>query len=147
MSTTEATAPVIELSTFRLNNEWFGIDVLRVREVMTPMQVTVLPISPAYVLGLINVRGLIVTSISPKHRLSFADKSYSDEYHNIIVNSNEGAVCLRVDEIGDVVLVHKDAVTECPPTVNKEALIYINGVYKMNDKIITLLNIDNICKP
>lgn len=136
------TAAGIDAATFRLGTEWFGIDVLQVQEVMTPMPLTPVPLAPPYVRGLINVRGVIVTSISLKTRLGFPDVSYGDEHHNIIVHTPAGPVCLCVDEIGDVIHAEQLAVADKPTTVASECQRFIKGVIKMDDRLVSFLHVD-----
>lgn len=137
----------IELSTFRLGEEWFAIDVLNVQEVMEPLPISILPLAPDYIRGLINVRGLIVTSISLKKRLGFEVDNYDEEYHNIIVQSPEGPVCLMVDEIGDVVVVEKEDITERPPTIGDGSAKYIQGVFKMSAQLVVVLDVVSVSMP
>lgn len=135
----------IQVATFRLDTEWFGIDVLRVQEVMNPLPRTAVPRAPTSVTGLINVRGLIVTAISLKSRLGFPDVAYDPEAHmNVIVNTPDGPVCLQVDEIGDVVRTSALTFAERPPTVGTALREHIAGVLRLEDRLITLLDIDRL---
>jgi purine-binding chemotaxis protein CheW len=135
----------VQVATFRLATEWFGIDVLRVQEVMNPLPRTDVPRAPGFVTGLINVRGLIVTAISLKTRLGFPDTVYDRDSHmNVIVNTPEGPVCLQVDEIGDVVRTNALLFAERPPTVGTALREYIAGVLRLEERLITLLDVDRL---
>jgi len=135
----------IQIATFRLADEWFGIDVLRVQEVMNPLPRTAVPRAPGFVTGLINVRGVIVTAISLKVRLGFPDPSYDAETHmNVIANTGDGPVCLQVDEIGDVVRTSTLSFAERPPTVSTALRDHIAGVLRLEDRLITLLDVDRL---
>lgn len=134
---------ICQVASFRLGKEWFGINVLRVQEVMNPLPRTEVPRAPNYILGLINVRGLIVTTISLKQRLSFSDLNYDSQSHmNVIVNSIEGSICLVVDEIGDVVETAASPCVDRPSTVGENVRKYIIGVLRLEDRLITLLDVD-----
>ena len=133
---------MVHAATFRLGSEWFGIDVLKIQEIMNPLPRTSVPLAPDYVIGLINVRGLIVSCISMKRRLGFPDDSYNDDHHNIIVNAQTGTVRMVVDEIGDVIMADSIDVEEKPSTVATSAHDYIEGVIKMDSRLITFLNAD-----
>ena len=135
-----------QISTFRLEGEWFGVSVLRVQEVLVPYPVTEVPLAEPYIVGLINVRGLILTNISLKHRLGFAETAYAEDYHLIWINLEESAVALMVDEIGDVIDVDESSLTERPPTVPSGAQGYIQGVYRMQDRLITVLDVDRLAR-
>ena len=135
----------VQVATFRLAGEWFGIDVLRVQEVMNPLPRTEVPRAPPFVTGLINVRGLIVTAISLKSRLGFPDMAYDlDSHMNVIVNTPEGPMCLQVDEIGDVVRTNALSFAERPPTVSTALREHIAGVLRLDARLITLLDVDRL---
>jgi len=130
------------VATFRIDSEWYGIDVLQVQEVMTPMRETAVPLAPPGVLGLINVRGLIVTVLSVKQRLGLQPADYTAEHHNVIVKIASGAVCLRVDEIGDVIAAASGVAVEPPSTVPEQARVYLRRVIKLDDRLIGFLDVD-----
>ena len=134
----------LQVATFRLAQEWFGLDVLRVQEVMRALPCTGVPRSPAHVSGLINVRGVIVTAISLHRRLGFPVGEDPDEHMNLIVNTPEGPVCLRVDEIGDVVDVDSLSFAERPPTVGAAVRDCIAGVLRLDGRLVTLLDVDRL---
>lgn len=138
-------AETARLASFRLGAEWYGIDVLKVQEVLMQQPLTAVPRSPHYIRGLINVRGLIISSISLKDLLAFECCDYQDEHYNIIVPSNDGTVCLTVDEIGDVIPVSADTRTDHPPTLSAACARFIQGVYRLPDLLIIELNVDTLC--
>jgi purine-binding chemotaxis protein CheW len=139
------TASALQFATFRLDQEWFGLDVLRVQEVMHPLPLTAVPRGPNYVSGLINVRGVIVTVISTKVRLGFPCTRYEEATAmNVIVNGLDGPVCLQVDEIGDVVLADRIAFAERPPTVGAQVRDLIAGVLRLDGRLITLLDAERL---
>ena len=92
-----------QIATFTLSGDLFGIDVLSVQEVMTQIPLSHVPRAPNYVRGLINVRGLIVTCIDTKVRLGIEPAEYPEEHHYIITKSDEGLICISVDDVGDVI--------------------------------------------
>lgn len=130
-----------QLSTFRLGDEWFGIDVLSVQEVMNPLPITRVPIAPLYICGLINVRGIIVSVISLKQRLGFADVDYTEEHNLVIVNADDGLVCLQVDEIGDVLETGSLSFAEVPATVFSSSKEYVMGVFKLDGRLVSHLDV------
>lgn len=131
------------VASFRLGEDWFGLDVLRVQEVMTPVTRTPVPRAPGYVLGLINMRGLILTSISLRVRLGL-DLAAGDDHMNVVVRTNDGPVCLVVDEIGDVIETSIGKQEARPPTVVAVAQEYITGVLRLEARLITLLDVDRL---
>ena len=136
-----------QAATFRVGGEWFGIDVLKVQEVLAALRRTAIPQAPSYVLGLINVRGSIVTAISVKDRLAFADGAYAEDHLHIVLDSAHGLVSLVVDEIGDVLEVDPAAVAERPPTLAGPLRDLVVGVLRREDSLDTLLDADRLIAP
>jgi purine-binding chemotaxis protein CheW len=136
-----------QAATFRVGDEWFGIDVLKVQEVLAALRRTAIPQAPRYVLGLINVRGSIVTAISVKNRLAFPDEAYGDDHLHIVLDSAHGLVSLVVDEIGDVLEVDPGAVAERPPTLSGPLRDLVVGVLRRDGSLVTLLDADRLIAP
>ncbi len=147
MSTiTQDTIPA-QISTFRLDEEWYSVDVLKVQEVLEPLPINTVPLTDKYIIGLINVRGIIVTCLSIKERLGFDDCDYGENYHNVIINDpDDGHVCLLVDEIGDVIQTNDLVFADRPPTIPAKAKPFIAGVFRDKDKLITFLDADAIIR-
>ena len=134
----------IQLSTFRLGDEWFGVDVLAVQEVMNPLSITKVPLSPDYVQGLINVRGVLVTVVSLKERLRYSDNAYQEEHKLVIVNNDDGLVCFQVDEIGDVIETEDLSAADIPSTLRGSVKEYVLGVFKQHGRLITHLDVKKV---
>ncbi len=91
--------------TFYVDGHYFGLDVLRVQEVIRFQQMTRVPLASPVVRGLINLRGQIVTAIDLRRRLELSDRPADQLPLNVVVQTDDGAVSLLVDEIGDVLEV------------------------------------------
>src|ERR671936_28074 len=91
--------------TFTLDGLLFGVEVLKVQEVIRYLEMTRVPLAPAVVRGLINLRGQIVTAIDLRRRLELSDRPADQQPVNVVVHTDDGAVSLLVDEIGDVLQV------------------------------------------
>lgn len=129
-----------QFATFYLDRLLFGVEVKQVQEVIRFQEMTRVPLAPAVVRGLINLRGQIVTAVDLRRRLGLPDLERERLPMNIVVRTSDGAVSLLVDEIGDVVEVSSDAF-ECPPeTVSGAARDLIRGVYKMSDGLLRVLD-------
>src|SRR5215475_11272759 len=95
--------------TFYVDGHYFGLDVLHVQEIIRFQEMTRVPLAPAVVRGLINLRGQIVTAIDLRRRLEFPDRPAGQLPVNVVVTTDDGAVSLLVDEIGDVLEVPEKA--------------------------------------
>jgi purine-binding chemotaxis protein CheW len=129
-----------QFCTFHLGSLYLGIEVLQVQEVIRPQEMTRVPLAPRAVIGLINLRGQIVTAIDLRRRLGLADRPDGCDAMNVVVRTDEGAVSLMVDEIGDVLEVAAEAFEAPPATLPAEARGLIRGVYKLPDGLLLVLD-------
>src|SRR4051794_39425221 len=97
-----------QFCTFYLDGSFFGVEVQHVQEVIRYQELTRVPLASPVIRGLINLRGQIVTAIDLRRRLGLADRPAGVLPMNVVVRSEEGAVSLLVDEIGDVQEVAAD---------------------------------------
>jgi len=136
----------IQYCTFILGDLLFGIEIQRVQEVIRPQELTIVPLSPGVVDGLINLRGQIVTAIDLRRRLDLPERPPDEAPMNIVLPSSAGVVSLLVDRVGEVVEVD-DASFEAPPdTLRGVAKTMIRGAYKLPDTLLMVLNIDRVLR-
>lgn len=136
------TASPKQFCTFFLNGFFFGVEVLNVQEVIRYQEMTRVPLAPCTVQGLINLRGQIVTAIDLRERLSFPPRGEEDALPtNVVIRTEDGAVSLLVDEIGDVLEMDEELFEHPPENMGKEARQMIKGVYKLNDNLLLHLDI------
>ncbi len=129
--------------TFSLGTQTFGVDVRSVQEVVRGLQLTRVPLAPAEVAGLINLRGEIVTAIDLRRRLGMEPPPEHGRTTSVIVRSGDGAlVSLMVDEIGDVVEVGDAAFEHTPETVQGPIRQLITGVFKLEDSLLLSLDVE-----
>ncbi len=129
-----------QLCTFFLDGLCFGVDVTRVQEVIRYQDMTRVPLATAVVRGLINLRGQIVTAVDMRIRLGIAPAKSGELPMNVVVRTDDGAVSLLVDDIGDVVEVDESAFEGPPETMPARARELVRGVYKLNDRLLLLLD-------
>lgn len=130
--------------TFFLDGYYFGIDVLEVQEVIRCQPMTPTPLAPPVVRGLMNLRGQIVTALDLRRRLDLPDRPDGAAPVNVIVPTDDGAVSLLVDEIGDVVAVTDGAFERPPETLRGPARDLIRGAYKLSDRLLLALDLDRV---
>jgi purine-binding chemotaxis protein CheW len=105
-------------------------------------QMTRVPQAPDVIEGLINLRGQIVTAIDMRRRLKLPPRPDGQTPMNMVVRTDDGAVSLLVDEIGDVVDVASDSYEPVPDSVPKEQRELIRGVYKLDERLLLVLDAD-----
>jgi len=135
---------IIQLSTFWIANELFGVNALRVQEILPYQEITAVPLAPEYIKGLINLRGQIITVLDLRRKLGFPSLDGETMPTNLIVNSNEGAMSLLVDEIANVVDLHGDRLTPPPGTIRGVAVQYIQAVCQLEESLLIVLDIDSV---
>ena len=131
-----------QLCTFHLGELYLGVDVLRVQEVIRPQLLTRVPLAHPVVRGLINLRGQIVTSLDLRRRLDLPDRPDDTPAMNVVLHTDDGAVSLLVDEIGEVLTVSDDLFEVPPETLRGEARELIRGAYKLPDRLLLVLDTD-----
>jgi purine-binding chemotaxis protein CheW len=97
-----------QFCTFFLNGLFFGVEVLKVQEVIRYQEMTGVPLASRTIQGLINLRGQIVTAIDLRRRLELPPRTGDQLPMNVVVRTDDGAVSLLVDEIGEVVEIEHD---------------------------------------
>ncbi len=110
------------------------------------LDMTRVPLAPAVVSGLINLRGQIVTAVDLRRRLELEPQPAAMLAMNVVVRSEDGAVSLLVDEIGDVVEVEEDTFEPPPETLRGSVRTMILGVHKLNDRLMHVLDIEKACE-
>jgi purine-binding chemotaxis protein CheW len=135
---------VKQLATFYLDGQLFGVEVSQVQEVIRYQEMTPVPQAPAVVAGLINLRGQIVTALDLRRRLKLPERAADRLPMNVVVRTDDEAVSLLVDEIGDVLEVAQDAFERPPETLIGEARELIRGAYKLENRLLLVLNMEKI---
>lgn len=114
--------------------------MLQVQEVIRTQQMTRVPLAPRAVRGLINLRGQIVTAIDLRERLGLEPFGGDRHPMNVVVRTDEGAVSLLVDEIGDVLDTEESDYEAPPETLPAAARDLIRGVYKLPGRLLLILD-------
>jgi purine-binding chemotaxis protein CheW len=135
---------IVELATFYIGDALCGMDILKIQEINKLMQMTKVPQAPDYVLGILNLRGQIVTIIDLGSKLGLGKTDITQEPRNIIVNSAGGHVGLLVRKISDVVSVDMNKRESAPANMRGIQGEYFNGVYKTDTNLIGILNVDKV---
>ena len=128
-----------QFCTFFVDDLFFGIEVLQVQEVIRHQAMTLVPLAPQAVKGLINLRGQIVTAIDLGRRLELKDRETRD-LMNMVIRTDDGVVSLLVDAIGDVLEVNDDLLEPPPNTIQGVARELITGVYKLEGRLLLVLD-------
>jgi purine-binding chemotaxis protein CheW len=132
-------APKQQLCTFRVAGIHFGVDVLHVQEVIRFLEITEVPLAPRAVVGLINLRGEIVTAIDMRRRLMLPERAPGELPMNVVLRNADSIVSLLVDCIGDVLEVEHEAMDPPPETLDGVTREVVRAVYKLDDTLLLVL--------
>jgi purine-binding chemotaxis protein CheW len=136
---------VQQICTFFIRNQTFGVPVSQVQEVIRFQPITPVPLAPEEVEGMINLRGQIVIALDLRRRLGLNRRTSGDPM-NVIVRTAAGAVSLLVDKIGDVVEVDESSFEPPPTTVPAETRQVLVGIYKLEGRLLHLLDTEKVCQ-
>lgn len=135
---------VIQWVTFHLNNEVYGIAVMQVMEVLRSVEITPVPGAPDYVLGIINLRGNVVTVIDTRKRFSLPSKEVDDLSRIVIIESNGQVLGMLVDCVAEVVYLKESEIDIAPNVGNDESSRFIQGVHSKGDSLLILVDINKL---
>ena len=122
----------------------YGIDILKVQEINKVKEWTPVPHADDFVLGILSLRGSIVTILDLGKKLGLAQTRVSDDSRNIILNSEGECVGFLVDRIGSVTGVNWDQVCEPPPNVDGRQGRFLEGVLKTEKDLVAILDVEEI---
>lgn len=129
-----------QFATFVIDGQLYGIGVLQVQEVLRGQEMTRVPLAPGVVEGLINLRGQIVTALDMRRRLRLPPRPDGQVPMSIVIQADDGAVSLLVDEIGDVVETDQAAFEHPPDNIDSAARELVTGVFKLKDRLLLVLD-------
>lgn len=131
----------IQLVIFRLNGQEYGIDIFNVNEIVPYSKPTQIPNSPAYIEGVLNLRGHVIPVISLKKKFNLEDTGADDRTRIVVANTGGLVAGFVVDEASEVLTVEKDSIEPVSEIVSNISRKYISGVGKLdNGKMYILLN-------
>jgi len=135
---------LLQLVGFKIGSEEFGVDILKVQEINRMMMLTKVPNTPEFVEGVINLRGRIIPVIDLRMRLGLPHKEADKDTRIIVVELEGNTVGFIVDQVSEVLRIPR-SITEPPPAIvggiNAD---FITAVAKLENKLLILLDLDNI---
>ncbi len=136
--------PMLQWVTFRLEGETYGINVMQVQEVLRYTEIAAVPGAPAYVLGIINLRGNVVTVIDTRHRFGLMTAEVTDQTRIVIIEADSHVVGILVDAVAEVVYLRQSEIETAPNVGNDESAKFIQGVCNKNNQLLILVELDKL---
>ncbi|MES2672622.1 MAG: chemotaxis protein CheW [Pseudomonadota bacterium] len=136
--------PMLQWVTFRLDGETYGINVMQVQEVLRYSEVAAVPGAPSYVLGIINLRGNVVTVIDTRHRFNLPNGDITDNTRIVIIETDRHVIGILVDSVAEVVYLRQSEIEMAPNVGNDESGKFIQGVCHKNNELLILIELNKL---
>lgn len=136
---------VLQLVTFKLEEEEYAIDILKVQEIIRMVEITSIPSAPEYVEGVINLRGKVIPVINLRKKFGLPVKEIDAQFRIMVVDVGV-KVGIIVDSVSEVLRLPGDTVEPPPPMTTGNCSEYISGVGKLRDRLVILLDIEKLLK-
>ena len=133
----------LQLVSFEVGGEEFGLDIVRVQEIIRMHPITRVPNSPSFVEGVINLRGKVIPVLSLRKRFGLAEHAPDRETRIVIVNISESVLGFVVDRVCEVLRIAPDAV-EAAPRLTRVERAYVAGVGRVAERLVILLDIEQL---
>ena len=137
-------AELIQLVTFSIGEEEFGVDILKVQEIIRTMEITKVPKAPEFVEGVINLRGNVIPIIDLRKRFGLETRIHDKHTRIIVIEINKMVVGFVVDSVSEVLRIPSNTVEPPPPVVSGLESEYISGVGKLENRLLILLDLDRL---
>ena len=136
--------PMLQWVTFRLENEIYGVNVMQVKEVLRYSEIAPVPGAPSYVLGIIHLRGTVVTVIDTCQRFGLPTGELTDATRIMILEVEGHVIGILVDAVSEVVYLRQSEIEPSPNVGNDESSKFIQGVCHKNDILLILVDLDKL---
>ena len=140
---TEATGSM-QLVSFNLGEETYGIEITRIREIILVGDITQVPETPHYIKGLINLRSSVIPVIDLRARFGLPDGDLTEESRIMVLNVGSRTIGIVVDSVSEVLRVSKDQISPAPPTVASLGKQYMTGLVRLDEQLLILLDVDQL---
>ncbi|KKR83501.1 MAG: Chemotaxis protein CheW [Candidatus Daviesbacteria bacterium GW2011_GWA2_40_9] len=142
--TREAAEGLLQLVTFKLDDEEFAINILEVQEINRMTSITKMPNSPHHVEGVVNLRGRVIPVVSLRKKLGLAVKENNEHSRIMIMDIQGTTMGLIVDAVSEVLRIPSGIVEPPPPLSTDSGTEYIKGVAKLEDRLIMLVDLKGL---
>ncbi|MCA1932202.1 MAG: chemotaxis protein CheW, partial [Calditerrivibrio sp.] len=135
---------LLQLVGFKLGDEEYAIDVLKIQEIIRLVEITSVPRTDSYIMGVMNLRGKVIPVVDLRVRFNLEKSDFDKRTRIIVVRFEKENIGFVVDEVTQVVRINRSMIENTPPLVGTIGQEYILGICKYNDRLIILLDIDSL---
>lgn len=141
---TDSNDIVLQWVTFKLQEETYGINVMQVQEVLRYTEIAPVPGSPDYVLGIINLRGNVVTVIDTRTRFGLEPDEITDNSRIVIIEAEKQVIGILVDSVAEVVYLKQSEIDTAPNVGTEESARFIQGVSNREGELLILVDLNKL---
>ena len=134
----------MQLVSFNIGSEEFGVDILKVQEINRMVEITRVPQAPHYVEGVINLRGKVIPILDLRKRFNLEVKAYDKNTRIVVVDINGTIMGMIVDAVSEVLRLPADTIEPPPELVTDVNSDYIKGVAKLEDRLLIFLDLSRV---
>lgn len=133
-----------EFVTMTIDNQWFGIPVHRVQDVLGTQNIARVPLAPPDVAGSLNLRGRIVTAIDPRVRLGMPPRGEDESVMSIVVEQGGELYSLLIDQVGEVLNLPANRFEQNPASLDGRWREISAGIYRLDDRLLVVMDVDRL---
>lgn len=137
---------LLQLVTFKVSEEEFGIEIFLVKEIIRMLDITKIPNAPDFVEGVVNLRGKVIPIIDMRKRFGLNSIDYNKQTRIVVVEMSAIFMGFVVDAVSEVLRIPADTVEPPPPVVAGIDSEYISGVGKLEDRLLIMLDLNKLLK-
>jgi len=136
---------LLQLVVFQLSGEEFGVEIMKVQEIIRIPEITQIPQSPDFVEGVINLRGKVIVVVNLDKRFNFTSKEVDDHSRIVVIEIGNSVLGMIVDSVNEVLRIPKSSVDPAPElTTSNVSRDYIKGVGKIDERLLILLDLAKV---
>jgi purine-binding chemotaxis protein CheW len=135
---------VLQWVTFKLESETYGVNVMQVQEILRYTEIAPVPGAPSYVLGIINLRGNVVTVIDTRSRFGLPDIEATDNSRILIIEAEEQVIGILADSVSEVVYLRSSEIDSAPNVGTEESAKFIQGVCNRDNELLILVDLNKL---
>lgn len=130
--------------TVRMNGQLLGIPVLSVHDVLSAQKITPIPLAPAAIAGVLNLRGRIVTAVDLRTRLNLPVRAEGERSMSVVVEHNGEPYSLLIDEVGEVLSLPSETMERNPITLDARWQEVSAGIFRLDGELLVILDVDRL---
>lgn len=135
---------LLQLVSFKLGDEEFGVDILKVQEINRLMEITQVPESPPFIEGVVNLRGNVIPVVSLRTKFHLPKREDDKDSRIIVLEVNGNTIGFTVDAVEEVLRIPTNTIEPAPELVGNVQKKYISGIAKLENRLLIFLDLNKV---